>query len=276
MTGRRAWRRAPACERSGVPCFGCSDRSPPRPEGAASIAIVHGGEQLNIVVKRVGRARRFTLRVRAATGEAVLTMPPGGSLRAARLFAERNAAWIGERLSRLPAKMILQAGMRVPLRGIEVSIVHGEGLRASAWIDIRPIGERAASKGTEVVIVVSGSPAQQHARVLDLLRREARSDIEAAVRRHAAIVRRDVRRITLRDTRSRWGSCTASGALNFSWRLIMAPPHVLDYLAAHEVAHLVHLDHSQAFWALTASLDPDLARSEAWLKAHGAALHRYG
>jgi predicted metal-dependent hydrolase len=82
--------------------------------------------------------------------------------------------------------------------------------------------------------------------------------------------------ITIRDQRSRWGSCSASGGLNFSWRLIMAPPHVLDYLAAHEVAHLVHMNHSDEFWALTRSLSGDTDKAEAWLKAHGASLHRYG
>ena len=83
-------------------------------------------------------------------------------------------------------------------------------------------------------------------------------------------------RVTLRDTRSRWGSCTAQGALNFSWRLVLAPPHVLDYLAAHEVAHLVHMDHSPAYWAVAERLAPDLVVSEAWLKANGAGLHRFG
>jgi predicted metal-dependent hydrolase len=241
---------------------------PPMPTGATSIAVDHGGEQFRVAVKRVGRARRFTLRVRAATGEAVLTMPPGGSLRAARVFAERNAAWIGERLHRLPDKIVLGVGSMVPLRGVEIPIVEGEGLRKAAWL-------RAADDGS-AAIVVAGTPEEQHARVLDLLRREARHDIEAAVQRHAAAVGKPVRRITLRDTRSRWGSCTAQGALNFSWRLILAPPHVLDYLAAHEVAHLVHMDHSPAFWAVTARLDPDLDRAEAWLKASGPTLHRYG
>ena len=82
--------------------------------------------------------------------------------------------------------------------------------------------------------------------------------------------------VTLRDTTSRWGSCTAQGALNFSWRLIMAPPFVLDYLAAHEVAHLVHHDHSARFWTLTRRLAPETDRAEAWLRAQGASLHRYG
>jgi predicted metal-dependent hydrolase len=112
--------------------------------------------------------------------------------------------------------------------------------------------------------------------VLDFLRREARRDLEAAVTRHAAAVGRKVQGLALRDTRSRWGSCSGRGTLSFSWRLIMAPSHVLDYLAAHECAHLVHMDHSAAFWSVVERLMPDMARAEAWLKAHGPSLHRYG
>ena len=84
------------------------------------------------------------------------------------------------------------------------------------------------------------------------------------------------RRISLRDTSSRWGSCSSTGALNFSWRLILAPPDVLDYLAAHEVAHIVHMNHSPMFWKLARRLYPDTDRAEAWLRAHGADLHRFG
>ena len=244
--------------------------SPPRPHPATSIAVTHEGGEFLVAIRRAHRARRFTLRVRASLGDAVLTIPSGGSLRAAQQFADRHATWISERLDKLPQKIVLGVGASVPLRGVDVPIVVGAGLRATAWLDRRP-----GATGDEPVLVVCGTPEQQHRRVLDFLRREARTDIEAAVRRHAAAVRRPVRGITLRDTRSRWGSCTARGELNFSWRLIMAPSHVLDYLAAHEVAHLVHMNHSPAFWAVTAALDPNLDRAEAWLKAHGASLHRY-
>ena len=106
--------------------------------------------------------------------------------------------------------------------------------------------------------------------------RQARRDLEAAVARHAAHLGVRVRKITLRDTASRWGSCTSSGGLNFSWRLIMAVPFVLDYLAAHEVAHLLHMNHSPAFWKAVGSLSKDVSAAESWLKAHGTGLHRIG
>ncbi len=233
----------------------------------AFFEVAHGERSFRVAVKRVGQARRLTLKVRAATLEAVLTMPARGSLRAARDFAERHAEWIGERLDRLPDKVPLEAGSTVPLRGVETAIVWRPTLRATAWIE--------AADGDDV-IVVGGSPEQQRSRVLDLLRREARRDLEAAVGRHAASVGRRVAGISLRDTRSRWGSCTARGALNFSWRLVLAPPLVLDYLAAHEVAHLVHMNHSAAYWAVAERLAPDLVVAEAWLKANGAGLHRFG
>ena len=243
----------------------------PRPERRDFVDVAHGGECFRVAVKRVGSARRFTLRVRAATLDAVLTMPSGGSMRAARQFAERNAEWIGDRLHRLPQRVPFAAGSTIPLRGREVAIVARPGLRG-AWLDTAPAPDGSPAP----ILCVSGRPDQHASRVLDLLRREARRELDAAVRRHAAAVGRRVTAITLRDTRSRWGSCTAQGTLNFSWRLIMAPPFVLDYLAAHEVAHLVHMDHSPAYWAVARRLVPDLARAEAWLKLHGAALHRYG
>ena len=233
----------------------------------AFIDVAHAGQVYRVALKRVNRARRFTLRVRSATRDAVLTMPAGSSLRSAKSFAERHAEWIGTRLDRLPGKVPLCAGSVVPLRGVEVPIVHRPALRALAWVEAEAGG---------AVLCVSGNPEQQQRRVLDFLRREARRDLEAAVTRHAAAVGRKVQALTLRDTRSRWGSCSGRGTLSFSWRLIMAPSHVLDYLAAHECAHLVHMDHSAAFWSVVERLMPDMARAEAWLKAHGPSLHRYG
>ena len=234
--------------------------------------IAHADRSYRVVVKRVSSSRRFTLRVRAATLDAVLTMPTRASIRAARHFAERHAEWIDERLTRLPQRIPFVVGSTIPFRGVDVPIVHRQTLRGVAWLDklTLPNGE------LQPVLFVSGTPEQQPRRVLDFLRREARRDFEAAVERHTAAVGRRARAITLRDTRSRWGSCTAAGALNFSWRLIMAPGFVLDYLAAHEVAHLVHLNHSPAYWALAARLAPELEAAEAWLKRHGAGLHRYG
>jgi predicted metal-dependent hydrolase len=248
-------------------------RSRPAPAPEPSfVEVAHGDRRYRVAVKRVNQARRFTLRVRAATHDAVLTMPKGGSLRAARVFAERHAEWIGIRLDRLPQKIPLMAGSVIPLRGIDTPIIHRQALRAAAWLETT-----VSSEGeTGQILYVNGDPEQQSRRVLDFLRREAKRELEEAVQRHTATIGKAAKAITLRDTRSRWGSCTSRGSLNFSWRLILAPPDVLDYLAAHEVAHLVHMDHSAAYWAVAERLAPQLAGAEAWLKQHGASLHRYG
>ncbi len=233
--------------------------------------IVHAGELHRVQIKRNASARRFTLRVRAATRDAVLTMPPRGSLVRAKLFVERHAAWIGLRLERLPVSTPFGPGAIIPFRGILHEIKHRPGVRGTVWVEAENLAMG------QVAALCSGGEAPFVARrVQDFLIKQARLDLSAAIARHTAALGLVARRMTLRDTTTRWGSCSSSGTLNFSWRLIMAPPHVLDYLAAHEVAHLKHMNHSAAFWSTTASLAPDYKRAEAWLKAHGIGLMRFG
>lgn len=246
-------------------------RSPSQDRAGRVLDVAHGGERFRVIVKRVARARRFTLRVRAATRDAVVTMPPRTSWKAVQLFAEQHAAWIADRLGALPDRIPLTVGATIPFRGEPLSIASAEGLRAVAYLD-----RQTGPDGPTAVLRVSGTPAEQERRVLAFLKREARAELEAAVARHAAAVGRIPRAVVLRDTRSRWGSCSSTAGLNFSWRLVMAPPVVLDYLAAHEVAHLVHLDHSPAYWAVASRLAPELEWAEAWLRANGPALHRFG
>jgi predicted metal-dependent hydrolase len=126
------------------------------------------------------------------------------------------------------------------------------------------------------ILEVPGSPEHISRRVTEFLKREARRDLDLAVARHLAAARVEARRISIKDTKSRWGSCSANGTLSFSWRLILAPPFVLDYLAAHEVAHLRELNHSHKFWRLTRVLCPRTDDAEAWMKRFGVQLHRYG
>ena len=229
--------------------------------------VEHGGVTHVVTVKRVATARRFTLKVRSATHEAVLTMPPRASLKTALAFAERHAEWIGTRLESLPGRLSLAPGIVVPLRGIDHLIV----LDRTA---LRRVQGGVSADGSPV-LKVSAREADPAATVHAFLINQARLDLAAAVARHAAAVGKPVTRITIRDTRSRWGSCSSRGVLNFSWRLILAPPMVLDYLAAHETAHLVHLDHSDRFWAITRRLAPRTDEAEAWLKTHGPGLHRF-
>ena len=196
-----------------------------------------------------------------------------GSLTAAKDFAERNAAWIGARLGRLPKPIPFTPGSILPLRGVDHVIDHRPGARGTVWVE--PLAEPSPS-GVLFALCVAGGSEHVERRVADFLKKQARRDLEAAVKHYTLAIGLPARRVSLRDTTSRWGSCSSTGSLNFSWRLIMAPAHVLDYLAAHEVAHLRHLDHSDRFWALTRRLSPDVDRAEAWLKAHGSSLHRFG
>jgi predicted metal-dependent hydrolase len=221
-----------------------------------------------VQVRRHPRARRYTLRIHAATREVVLTMPPRGSLKEARAFAERHGGWIASRLRRLPVAAPFRHGTIVPIRGLDHRIDHRRGARGTVWSEVASDGVR--------LLCVAGEAPHVGRRVADHLRREAKRDLEAASRRYAARLGIAVKRVSIRDQASRWGSCSATGVLSYSWRLILAPPFVLDYLAAHEVAHLIEMNHSPRFWRTVLGICPDTRRAKAWLDAHGAELHRYG
>lgn len=232
------------------------------------LVIACANEAYEILVQRHPRARRYTLRVREARRDIVLTIPPRGSLREARAFAERNANWIATRLKRIPEKVPFADGAIIPLRGILHRIEHRAKSRGTVWQEI-------PADGT-ALLCVAGQSAHLPRRVRDFLRREAKRDLLEATRRHAEKLGVAIERVGLRDSTSRWGSCSWEGSLNYSWRLIMAPPFVLDYLAAHEVAHRRELNHSVRFWRVVDELTSDRRRAEAWLKANGNSLHRYG
>ena len=219
-------------------------------------------------VRRHRQARRYTLRIQAATREVVLTLPPRGTLKDAKAFASKHAAWIAARLGRLPDVVPFVAGTSLPLRGMPHRIVHRRGVRGTVWTETDANGQS--------LLCVAGEPAHISRRITDYLKREARRDIESASKRYAAKLGVKIKRITVRDQVSRWGSCSTTGALSFSWRLILAPPYVLDYLAAHEVAHLVEMNHAPRFWRLVERLYPGLIRAKVWLDVHGTDLHRYG
>ena len=219
-------------------------------------------------VRRHRRARRYTLRIHSATREVVLTMPLRGSMREAKAFAQKHGGWIAARLRRLPEAAPFADGAVVPLRGVAHRIAHRAGKRGTVWTELAEHGE--------LLLCVAGEAPHVERRVGDFLRREAQRDLAAASRRAADMLNVSVKRISVRDQSSRWGSCSTTGVLSYSWRLIMAPPFVLDYLAIHEVAHLVEMNHSPRFWRLVDRMCPDAERAKVWLDVHGADLHRYG
>ena len=231
------------------------------------LEVQHAGAPLRIALRRRPSARRITLRVSAATGDVVITLPSRTAIDTAQRFASSHAGWIAARLARVPERVAFVPGAALPLRGEPHRIVLRGGRSCAA---------RADSEGGEPVISVACEPAHLGRRIRDFLAREAHRDLAAAAERYSARLGLRPTRITIRDTRSRWGSCTAKGALNFSWRLVLAPPMVLDYLVAHEMAHLREMNHSPRFWSLLRDLCPNVDAAEAWLKRNGTALHRYG
>ena len=239
-----------------------------RPSEPSAIEVIFDRSVYLVRLRRHRQARRYTLRVDTASRDVVLTMPPRGSLKEARDFAQKHGGWIAARLNRLPEAAPFAHGIQVPLRGVMHRIAHRRTARGTVWTE--------TGEGGEQLLCVAGAPPHLGRRIGDFLKREAKRELEAASRRHAARLGVTFRRVSVRDQSSRWGSCSNTGVLSFSWRLIMAPPFVLDYLAAHEVAHLVELNHSRRFWRLVERLYPDYARAKAWLDVHGTGLHRYG
>jgi predicted metal-dependent hydrolase len=233
----------------------------------AQLEIGIDGVPVIVRLRSNPRAVRYTLRVGRTGAEPVVTVPVGGSLAGARSFVQKHSDWLGERLSALPRPTPLAPGQTIPLRGVDHRIRHRSGSRGT--VEIEP-GVRMP------FLVVFGDPEHLSRRLTDWLKQQARRDLERAVYRHAAKIGVRPTAIRLRDPKSRWGSCSSRRTLSFSWRLIMAPPYVLDYLAAHEVAHLRELHHGPAFWRLLRSICRHTDSAEAWLRANGATLHAIG
>ncbi|WP_237154305.1 M48 family metallopeptidase [Oryzibacter oryziterrae] len=239
--------------------------APPKPRPSVSgFALAIDGREVPVTVRRNARARRYTLRVTTDGSGATVTIPKRGTIAEARAFAERHRDWIAARIG-TPQ----QADAAVP----QSLLYRGEICRVAPTGAARGV-VRLDRDADGAVLHVSGAPEHLRRRLVDHLRKSARLDLEAAVARHAASLGVSPSAIRLKDTTSRWGSASARGALAFSWRLVMAPPFVLDYVAAHEVAHLREMNHSDRFWVLCRQLAPRTEEAKAWLKAHGRELHR--
>ncbi len=218
--------------------------------------------EIPLLVSRNPRARRISISLDGG-GSVRLTLPRRTSLRQGLDFAEDKANWILDQLNALPERVPFEDGAILPLLGADHVICHQPAARRGVWC-------------ADGAIRVSGQREHLPRRVGDFLKAEARREISRRAKEKAGIVGRPVRRITLRDTTSRWGSCTSDGNLSFTWRLILAPEDVLDYVVAHEIAHLKHLNHGSRFWALVARLTADVTRSRRWLRENGDRLLRYG
>ncbi len=220
--------------------------------------VLPGPPPVDITLRRSARSKRFSLRVSSLDGRVTLSLPLRAREAEAMAFAKAQEGWLRAALARMALPAVVGIGTVLPVEGQMLTLVSGPGR-----------GVRVA--GT--VMVVPGDPAQAGAHVAGFLKAQARARLMAASHHYAGLLGVEFNRITLRDTRSRWGSCSASGGLMYSWRLILAPPSVLSYVAAHEVAHLVQMNHSAAFWSTVAKVHPDWQKQRAWLHAQGQALH---
>lgn len=235
-----------------------------RTDASRSLKIEIDGRIVPIEIKRHASARRLTLRVSETRHAITVTLPMRCPVEEAHGFVERSRAWIGARLQRLSGPIPLADGMELPLRG-EAHRIRFQAGRASI----------VRCEAVTRTIDVSGPTEHCPRRLKDWLVSEARKDLDRQVAWHAQNLGLRPRHIKVRDQSSRWGSCSSAGSLSFSWRLILAPPFVLDYVAAHEVCHLGEMNHGRRFWALVEKTDPDWQVARHWLKISGATLHRY-
>ena len=228
-----------------------------------SLTLDADGRTVTVGVRRSARARRILLRIDRNARRAELVLPPGASVADGRAFAEEKALWLRNRLALLPECIPFAPGTIVPIHGADCLLVHAPEARAGVVLD----GSR---------LIVSGARDFFARRVRDWLKREARRRIAGLAHDKAERIGRTVARVSVRDQQSRWGSCSATGNLSFSWRLILAPAEVLDYVVAHEVAHLEEPNHSARFWRRVDTLTEHAAFGRSWLRNHGPGLHAYG
>lgn len=219
-----------------------------------------GNPPVEVLLRRSSRARRISLRVSSVDGRVTLTCPHGVNDSEALGFAEEKAGWLRRHLDRRHEDVPVGPGVDIPVRGKMMRVVTGSGR-----------GVRLENGK----VVVSGDSARAAARIQGFLKESARARLAEASDRYAQSLGVQYSRMSLRDTRSRWGSCSSRGGLMYSWRLILAPDEVLEYVAAHEVAHLAEMNHSKRFWAHVSEIFGDFDPPRRWLREHGTALHRY-
>jgi predicted metal-dependent hydrolase len=222
-----------------------------------------------VEVRRHPAARRLTLRVSRTRRAVIVTLPLQCDIDEAGTFISRNIEWVRARLDNLPVPVPFRDGVFIPLRGVPHRIVFTGPQRGC-----RTVQKVAGSMYPE--LHVPGERETASARLEAWLGQQARRDLDARVVWHAHSLGVRAKRMAVRDQASRWGSCSTTGVLSFSWRLVLAPSHILDYVAAHEVAHLKEMNHGPRFWALVRKSCPGMDDAKRWLQIYGMDLHRYG
>jgi hypothetical protein len=242
---------------------GSSGGKPRQSPPPLPIIVIVQGEPVAVTLRQHARARRMVLRQSRDGEHFILTVPRRHDRRAAEGFLNASAGWMARTRARLPAAVPMVDGGSITLRG-ETYLIESTG-SPRGQVTVDPVSRR---------ISVPGTPHHLKRRLVEWLRREALGDFQDASRRYALAMHVTVQRLAVRDQKGRWGSCSTGGILSFSWRLVLAPPMVLDYVAAHEVAHLREMNHGPRFWRLVLTHCMHAAAARAWLKQHGQSLHR--
>jgi len=223
------------------------------------------GERQEILVRQNNRANRYRITLDSRQG-IILTVPKAGNWSDAEAFLTKQHNWLAARQHHVVAQKPIELGATIPLRGVDTLLQSTGTLRGV------PKFERSDDMQ---ILHVPGAPEHIGRRTIDWLKREAKADLAHSVQVHTKRLGVRHKAISMRDQSTRWGSCSSAGNLNFNWRLILAPSFVLDYVAAHEVAHLIEMNHSQAFWDQVERTLPDMQRGRTWLKVHGRTLFAY-
>jgi predicted metal-dependent hydrolase len=218
-----------------------------------------GTPPIPVHVTQSARARRYSLRISNKDGAVRLTIPKYSDQDAALRFAMSQEVWLRKHLAKRPQLKVPEFGRTVLFEGRE--FVLGQGTGRSVQV-------------VEDQMLVPGNEAQLNAKLRGFLKAQARNRLVPLSDHYASLLGKSVGKISIRDTRSRWGSCSSEGNLMYSWRLIMAPPRVLEYVAAHEACHLVEMNHSDRYWALVTKVFPDYKEQKAWLRQNGQSLHQ--
>lgn len=221
--------------------------------------------QDHIVIKRSKRAKRLALRLDSQKRVFNLVLPRGFSLRAAQRFVQDHEEWMQDKLEALAPQIPLAHSTTIP--------VFGEDTLIQVNFDKDLKRTRIVLKDN--TLSVHTNQEDPNLRIVRFLKKTAKEKLTYLSGEKAAVINKTIRSIQVRDTKTRWGSCSQDGRLSFSWRLIFAPYESLDYVVAHEVAHLVHLNHSKKFWELCEELSENYTIGKNWMKKHGHSLMCY-
>ena len=237
--------------------------------------FLEGDKPLDIKVRVHPRARHYRLTL-SGNGEPILSVPPKGKVKDAEAFLQRQKNWLTIRLERRPPSVPFIEGAIIPLRGEDHEIIGTGKVRGVVFINQPDHTQGQKPENSFAQIHVPGGANHMGRRLRDWLKTQALADLEVRSSIHGARLGVCANTISIRGQSGRWGSCSSAGRLNYNWRLILAPPFVLDYVAAHEVAHLCEMNHSEAFWARVKETLPDMERGRSWLKTNGNRLMSYG